>query len=104
MRKLATFAALAALIPLTACTKGGAKKEEKKAEVQTAPKPAMDPFWEKGELPPSVTEGAAQPGGTVTIWLPQEPNHLVGLIEPDWWLARMTEGHIFEALVYTDVE
>lgn len=102
---LAAIAALALCLAPAACTRGGSREKTgapKQAARENPRRLALDPYWEKGELPPSVMEGAPVDGGTLHFWLPQQPNHLVGLIEPDWWLSRMTEGNVFEALVWTD--
>jgi peptide/nickel transport system substrate-binding protein len=61
-----------------------------------------DSHWQKGTLPPSVTEGTPKRGGEVTIHVFSEPPSLNPIVDSDRWAKRLVAHHVYEALVGVD--
>ncbi len=64
--------------------------------------PSPDEHFLAGRLPPGLDQGPPRPGGTLSVRIHTEPPHLGYLLEQDWWLARIANHNLTEALVRAD--
>lgn len=109
---MSRWISLSSMTLLTAVLLAGCTPPKKKAPKDTGGTTVdatttlvkLDPMdrWRAGLLPENMFDGEPKPGGEVTVQLYSDPPSLNTIVDSDWWAARITEHHIYEALVGVD--